>query len=124
MEKVKLIVPKKSEYISAIRLTTSAISNINGFNIEEIDDIKVILSEICTFFINSIEKNDNSFEIEFIIEDDGLKVEVTDLNEGNITEKDKKNNEMCILIIESLVDKYNIDYKNKKIHFEKKIFTN
>lgn len=119
MENVKLVIPKKSEYLSTIRLTTSALSSINGYNIDDIDDLKVILSEICIFFINSIEKNDKPFEIEYFIEENKLKIEVCDLNDGEITDISKEKSEMCILIIESLADKYIVDLKNKKICFEK-----
>jgi len=119
MENVKLVIPKKSEYLSTIRLTTSALSNINEYNIDDIEDLKVIISEICNFFINNIEKNVKPLEIEYFIENDTFKIEVSDLNEGEITENNKINSEMCILIIESLADKYEIDLENKKICFEK-----
>lgn len=119
MENVKLIIPKKSEYLSTVRLTTSALSNINGYNIDDIEDLKVIISEICNFFINNIEKDEKPFEIEYFIENCTFKIEVSDLNEGEITENNKLNSEMCILIIESLADEYEIDLENKKICFEK-----
>lgn len=121
MDKVKLMIPKKSEYLSTVRLTTSALSNIKEFNIDAIEDIKVIVSEICVFFINNIINADNPLEIEYFIEDDIFKVGVTDLNCGEITEKDKNESNMCILIIESLADKHEIDLKNNKIFFEKNI---
>jgi len=121
MEKVKLIIPKKSEFISTIRLTTSALSNIEEFNIDIIEDLKVIVSEICVFFINNIEKNEKPLEIEYFIEKDKFKVVITDLNDGEITEYNKKNSEMCMLIIESLADKYEIDLENKKLCFIKNI---
>jgi serine/threonine-protein kinase RsbW len=119
MENVKLIIPKKSEYLSTIRLTTSALSNINGYNIDDIEDMKIIISEICNFFINNIEKDEKPFEIKYFIENCTFKIEVSDLNEGEITESNKSNSEMCILIIESLADEYEIDLENKKICFEK-----
>lgn len=119
MENVKLVIPKKSEYLSTIRLTTSALSNINEYNIDDIEDLKVIISEICNFFINNIEKNVKPLEIEYFIENDTFKIEVSDLNEGEITENSKINSEMCILIIESLADEFEIDLENKKISFEK-----
>jgi len=121
MENIKLIIPKKSEYISTIRLTASSLSNIKGFNIEIIEDIKVIISEICTFFINNISLNDKPFIIEYFMERDSLKVEVSDLNDGQITEENKKNSDMCILIIESLADDYNIDLAGKKLSFKKNL---
>jgi len=119
VDNISLTIPKKSEYISTIRLTTSALSNVSCFNIEDIEDIKVIISEVCIFFINNVEKNSLPFKIEYFIASNSLKVEVSDLNEGNITENNKANSEMCIMIIESLADNYNFDLENKKIIFEK-----
>lgn len=119
MEKVKLVIPKRSEYLSTIRLTTSALSSVNGNNLDDIEDLKVIISEICIFFINNIEKNEKPLEIEYFIDKNKFKIEVSDLNEGKITEKNKINSEMCILIIKSLADEYEINLENKKICFEK-----
>lgn len=121
MDKINLNIPKKSEYMSTIRLTTSALSNLNGFNIDDIEDLKVIISEVCTFFISNIEENNKPLSIEYQVEEERLIVEVSDLNDGKIDEKNKANSEMCIMIIESLADNYNFDLENKKIIFEKNL---
>ncbi len=121
MEKINLVIPKKSEYMSTIRLTTSALSNLKGFNVDEIEDIKVIISEDCTFFINNIENSSEPLDIRFEISDDNLSVEVIDLNSGEISDNNKTNSEMCVMIIESLADNYNFDSEKKKIIFEKSI---
>ncbi|MDD2494656.1 MAG: serine/threonine protein kinase [Tissierellia bacterium] len=120
MDNIKLIIPKKSEYISTIRLTTSSLSNIDGFDIDEIEDLKVIVSEVCIFFINNVVSNEKPLEIDYLIENDIFKIEVTDLNDGEFIVNNGINNEMCVLIIKSLSDKYKIDIENKKISFEKK----
>ncbi|MDW5299923.1 MAG: hypothetical protein SA378_07290 [Sedimentibacter sp.] len=119
MDKINLIIPKKSEYMSTIRLTTSALSNLGCFNVDDIEDLKVIVSEVCTFFINNVEHNNEPLNIDYHLCNKSLQVEVSDLNEGEITEENKINSEMCIMIIESLADNYNFDLKNKKIIFEK-----
>lgn len=121
MEKIKLTIPKKSEYMSTIRLTTSALSNLKGFNVDELEDIKVIISEVCTFFINNIENSGEPLDIMYIISDNNISVEVTDLNIGDISENNSTSSEMSIMIIESLADNYNFDLENKKIIFEKSI---
>ncbi len=121
MDKINLNIPKKSEYMSTIRLTTSALSNLNGFNIDDIEDLKVIISEVCTFFISNIEENNKPLSIEYQVDEERLIVEVSDLNDGKIDEKNKANSEMCIMIIESLADNYNFDLENKKIIFEKNL---
>jgi len=121
MEKIRLTIPKKSEYMSTITLTTSALSNLKGFNIDDIEDIKVIISEVCTFFINTIENSSEPLDIVYSISDNNLSVEVSDLNSGNISDNNRTNSEMSIMIIESLADNYNFDLENKKIVFEKSI---
>lgn len=121
MDKINLNIPKKSEYMSTIRLTTSALSNLYGFNVDEIEDLKVIISEVCSFFINNVEKKDKPLYIEYQLESNKLAVEVFDNNEGLITEKSKENSEMCIMIIESLADNCIFDLEKKKIVFEKNI---
>lgn len=118
MEKIKLEVPKKSEFISCIRLTSSSISSICNLDIDKIEDIKVIVSEICVFFINNIKKNTEVFLIEYFLEDDKIKIEVTDKNDEKLSENAVSESEMFALIIDSLADKYNIDYSNNKIVFE------
>ncbi len=118
MEKIKFEIPKKSEFISCIRLTTSSISNIYNLSIDKIEDMKVIVSEICIFFINNIKKNNKPFLIEYYLEDDKIKIEVTDKNDEKLSENSILNSEMFSLIIDSLADKYNIDYDNNRIIFE------
>ena len=118
MDKVLLRIPKKSEYMSTIRLTSSALSNLEGFNIDEIEDIKVVISEICTFFINNLKNNSDDFQVNYEIFPDKLVVTVADLNEGRLSDDCLKDN-MSIMIIESLSDTYNYDLNNKAITFEK-----
>jgi serine/threonine-protein kinase RsbW len=105
--------------MSTIRLTTSALSNVKGFNIDEIEDLKVIISEVCTFFISNVENNSEPLEINYEISGNNLIVEVTDLNSGEISEENRTNSDMCVMIIESLADNHNFDLENKKIIFEK-----
>jgi serine/threonine-protein kinase RsbW len=119
MDNIVLKIPKKSEYISTIRLTTSALANLNNFNVDEIEDIKVIISEICTFFINNIEKCSEDLKITYQIYDEKIKICVVDLNNGKIIENNNINNDMQIMIIESLSDNYNYDLNNNTINFEK-----
>lgn len=118
MDNIVLKIPKKSEYISTIRLTTSALANLKGFNIDEIEDMKVIISEICTFFIRNNIESSEELEIKYQILQDKIIVSVMDLNEGQISDLNLSD-DMSIMIIESLSDFYKYDLKNKIITFEK-----
>lgn len=50
-DSVQLMLPSKAEYVSTARLVVSSIANKIGFNIDEIEDIKVAVSEVCSNFV-------------------------------------------------------------------------
>lgn len=98
MENVKLILPSKPDYVGVARLTTSAIANNIGLNIEEIEDMKVVIAEACT---NALGKDDKLY-INYQIEKDKLTTEVKDVSED--VGENEKEKELGILIIKSLMD--------------------
>lgn len=91
---------------------------MRGFNIDEIEDIKVIVSEICTFFIKNLNRNTEDFEISYQVSQNKIIVTVADLNDGELS-VESLNDDMSIMIIESLSDNFNYDFNNKTITFEK-----
>lgn len=116
-DKITLEIPKKSEFISIIRLAASAIVNKLEFNIDEVDDIKIIISEISVMLIKSIENDSKKLRFEFTLENNSIKIDVEDLNEGsfNIDKED-----LSMLIIESLADEFRVDQNNNKVYILKK----
>ena len=101
---IKLIIPSKPDYISVIRLTSSAIASNIGFNIEEIEDIKVSIAEAC---INAIDKSDE-ITIQFNIETDKLIMKVDNVSSSKDDNIDlDRERELGILIIKSLMDEVN-----------------
>ena len=47
-ETIKMEISANPEYVSIIRLTTSGIANKVGFCLDDIEDLKVAISEACT----------------------------------------------------------------------------
>lgn len=45
---IEMIVPSKPEYLAVIRLAISGIANRMGYTYEEIEDIKIAITEACT----------------------------------------------------------------------------
>ncbi|TQQ84596.1 histidine kinase [Peptacetobacter hominis] len=77
---IKMEISANPEYVGIIRLTTSGIANKIGFTIDEIEDIKVAISEACT---NAIKHSDeDKFNIVFNIMDNGIEIEVHDKGKG------------------------------------------
>ncbi|WP_455543740.1 ATP-binding protein [Intestinibacter sp.] len=101
------------QYVSVVRLTTSGIANKVGFCLEDIEDIKVAVSEACT---NAIKHSlDNKFSVEYTIFENGLTIEIIDNGKGYDVDavskpnlEEPKENGLGLFIIQSLMDDVDI----------------
>lgn len=108
-ETIKMEISSNPEYVSVIRLTTSGIANKVGFCIDDIEDLKVAISEACT---NAIKHSlDDKFIVIYSTIENGLTIEVIDNGKGydrnSVSEpnmNDLKEGGMGLFIIESLMD--------------------
>ena len=118
-ESIKMEISANPEYVGIIRLTTSGIANKIGFSIDDIEDMKVAVSEACTNAIKH--SSDDRFYITFNILDDGLNIEIKDNGVGcNIDLLGKpdlenpKEDGLGIFIIQTLMDEVSIESSDNK----------
>lgn len=118
-ESIKMEISANPEYVGIIRLTTSGIANKIGFSIDDIEDMKVAVSEACTNAIKH--SSDDRFYITFNIIDNGLNIEIKDNGVGcNIDLLGKpdlenpKENGLGIFIIQTLMDEVSIESSDNK----------
>lgn len=117
-DKFHLNVPSKSDYISIVRLTTSGICSNLSFNIDEIEDIKVCVSEACNNVI--VQKDIQQIYLDYEIDEKGLIIEVKDVLEKlNNDKQDGFDGELGLLIISSLMDK--VEFTDRGIKMVKYI---
>ena len=113
-ETKKMEISANPEYVSIIRLTTSGIANKVGFCLDDIEDLKVAISEACT---NAIKHSlEDRFTIIYTMIEKGLTIEIIDNGKGyntkEVSEPDLDNlkeSGMGLFIIESLMDKVNVE---------------
>lgn len=113
-ETIKMEITANPEYVSIIRLTTSGIANKIGFCIDDIEDLKVAISEACT---NAIKHSlEDRFTIIYTMIEKGLTIEIIDNGKGyntkEVSEPDLDNlkeSGMGLFIIESLMDEVNVE---------------
>lgn len=100
---ISLKIPSKAKYISLVRLTVSSMVYNAGFDVDEIDDIKVSMAEAC---INALTfSHDKDIEIEFKLDEESLTIEVGNVLEDIPNDIEEKNErELGLLIIKSLMD--------------------
>ncbi|WP_017754817.1 anti-sigma B factor RsbW [Calidifontibacillus oryziterrae] len=125
---IEMKIPAKPDYISVIRLTISGIANRMGFSYEDIEDLKVALSEAVTNAVHHAydDNKGKDVTIGFAIFKDRLEIIVTDHGKGfeghNNTNsmKTKPFNNLSsveelreggvgLFLIEALMDKVSID---------------
>lgn len=116
-ETIKMEISSNPDYIGVIRLTTSGIANKVGFSIDDIEDIKVAVSEACT---NALKHSgDKTFHIIFTILENGIEIEIRDNGKGyNVDSIEKpdllnpKENGLGLFIIKTLMDEVIIESEN------------
>ena len=111
-EMIELSIPHRSEYVSMIRLTVTSIASRMGFDIEEIEDMKVALSEACSNAIlhGGCGEQEN-FLVQFIREQKRLVISVSDFGKGYSVQslqepsaEELNEGGLGIFIIKSLMD--------------------
>ena len=108
MDKIFVKIPSEKKYISTVRLSISSIANTISMNIENIEDLKVSISEVMNLFVDE----GNFFEISIAVIEDKIEIEVVpDISISEIQQKEE--NKFALLILENLVDK--IEFKEKSV---------
>lgn len=112
---ITLKLPSKAEYVSIARLAASVLSNTVGFDVDEIDDIKVAVGEACNNAVLHGNSEDDVYDINFQISDKKIQIEVRDngigFDEDKYEEPDLNNlkgNGLGIYIMKSLMDEVDI----------------
>lgn len=117
---IKISMPTDPKFISVIRMTASSIANQIGFNIEEIEDIKIAVSEASTNVIKY--SNVDTFELKFAEGEDFIEIEIRDDGSGldpsqikvpNL-EEDREDGGLGIYIMKALMDEVDIHSEKGK----------
>ena len=118
-ETIKMEIASNPQYVSIVRLTTSGIANKVGFCLDDIEGMKVAVSEACT---NAIKHSlDNKFSVEYTIFENGSTITIIDSGKGYDVDsidvpnlEEPKESGLGLFIIQSLMDeleiKSNINY--------------
>lgn len=90
-----LSIPAEPVYISVVRLTASSLASNLGFDIEEVEDIRVCVSEAC----NNLMNDRSQISLRFTVKESALEIDVDGFSKP-YTEQDK----LGYLIMSSLMD--------------------
>jgi len=81
---VKVEIPALSEYVAVIRLAISGVATRMHFNIEEIEDIKIAVSEACTNVVQHAypHQTDGKINLVATLSDEKLDIAISDSGKG------------------------------------------
>ncbi len=74
---LRFTVPGKPEYVGVVRLAVSSAANTAGFDVEDIEDIKIAVSEVCTNVFCCCEST-ATYQIVCELGDDGIIISIAD----------------------------------------------
>lgn len=118
MKRFSLTLPSDSKYVIAARLLATSVAGIAGFNVEQIEDIRMAVGEAMNNAVLHSNCNDE-VSLDVDVDDSFIQIRVSDhgkgFNPGEV-QMDLNNyqgNGLGLFIIDSLMDEVNIDSKNK-----------
>ncbi|MFD1019333.1 anti-sigma B factor RsbW [Thalassobacillus hwangdonensis] len=125
---VEVKVPAKAEYVGVVRLSISGIANRMGFSYEDIEDLKVAISEAITNAVKHAYKEDDDGEItigfgvyenrlEIMVADHGGSFDLAQVKEDigpykqDDSIEDLREGGFGLFLIDALMDKVEINSK-------------
>ena len=78
-DQLKLSVPGKPEYLGVVRLAVSSAANAAGFAVEDIEDITIAVSEVCTHIFCT--DHSSSYEVSCEMAENGMMISIDDIGE-------------------------------------------
>ncbi|MDD7766655.1 MAG: anti-sigma regulatory factor [Anaerococcus vaginalis] len=99
MDTISLIIPPKTIYLKSMRLLAASLASDIGFDIEEVEDIRVVVSEAINY-----KMSDRNIKINFYTKENLMKVEVI----GKDREIEEENLKIKQIILEQLADKVEV----------------
>jgi serine/threonine-protein kinase RsbW len=117
-DRVELIFPARGDLVVLARLVTSAISSRAGFDIEELEDLRLAVGELCLLALQGTDARHGDLRLEFTVSDDAINIACTlagatpaAATPGDQVETDQLSQQ----ILAALVDDYGRDQDDSSV---------
>jgi len=95
-ERVEVTIPKRPEFVSVARLTAAAVAGRQGFAFDEIEDLKIAVSEACAFLIRVATNAGAPLSVRFVLGKDLLEVSVETREPEVVVESDASDDDAAM----------------------------
>ncbi len=114
---LRMSVPAKPDYILAVRLAVSAVAERMGFDIDDIEDLKVASAEGCILLLSY---RPETVEIALTVKQEGLSIDILALEAKGREQEPEE--DLSQYLLEALVDDCSFDQRGNLltgVHFFK-----
>jgi serine/threonine-protein kinase RsbW len=107
--------PASPDLLRVARLTAAGLANRVGFNVDEVEDVKIALDELC-FGLLSDGSGVGTLDLRFVLEPGALVIEGAGPAEG-AHDRDEDTTEFAALLLAALVDEHEISREGDQLRF-------
>ncbi len=118
-DRIELTFPARGDLIVLARLVTSAISARAGFDIEELEDLRLAVGELCLLTLQGHDSRYGDLRLELIVLDDAIGVQCTLEHAAPGGETQPDGDESASLsqqILDALVDEHGRESQDGSVH--------
>ncbi|MBA2626256.1 MAG: ATP-binding protein [Acidimicrobiia bacterium] len=113
-EEIRLSMPASPELLRVARLTAAGLANRVGFDVDEIDDIKIAVDELCFAVVGSTPRA-GTLSLRFLLEPGQLVIEGSGPGSGD--GRDRETSELSTLILDAVVDEHELTHSAEEVRF-------
>lgn len=114
-ETVRLTVPAALEYVRIVRLTASGVASRLGFDIEEIEDLRVAVDELTSLVVEAADGGE--LEVVFAVYDGALHIDGEVCVAPGRVPATAKVEELTAQILAAVVDEWQFDVQEDRLRF-------
>lgn len=110
MDTISVSIPASPAYIQVVRLIASGLATRLRFTIDEIEDLKIAVDELCAYLTGS-QGRDGTLHLDFNVHEDSLEI----LGTGKFAPGQKARTELTEfsrMILETVADSASLDQEN------------
>jgi serine/threonine-protein kinase RsbW len=114
-QEVRLTMPARPDLLRVARLTAAGLANRVGFNVDEVEDVKIALDELC-FSLLGEGTGTGTLDLRFVLEPGALVIEGAGPANG-APDRDEETQEFAALLLAALVDEHEISRDGEELRF-------
>ena len=107
--------PASPDLLRVARLTAAGLANRVGFNVDEVEDVKIALDELC-FGLLGDGAGAGQLDLRFVLEPGALVIEGAGPADG-VHDRDEDTTEFAALLLAALVDEHEISREGDRVRF-------